>query len=202
MVARPPAAPTSKRRAAGPADDAPRAGAGRPSGRGAFQFDARLRRVGTFFAVDVPAPVSRALGVRGPVYVIGTVDGAVPLRTSLSPAGGGRHLLFLNAEIRREAGLVEGDRVRLRFARDDDPRLPLPDDLANLLREEGALAAFEALPVGARNQLLRAVEEAVHPATRDKRLARAVEVAFAARERKLDREARRPAAPTPGPDRA
>ncbi len=56
--------------------------------------------------------------------------------------------------------------------------------------DEGAVEAFEALTTGRRNVLLRYLDEAVLPATRDKRLARALEEALAARERRLDRAAR------------
>lgn len=142
--------------------------------------------MGGFYAVDVPAEVSRGLGARGHVYVAGTIDDAVPLRTSLSPMGGGRHVFFLNGALRREAGVDVGDRITVQLARDDNPRLPPPPDLAQLLRDEGAFAAFVALPIGRSNQLVRGIEKAVMPATREKRLLLAVEEALAARERRLD----------------
>jgi uncharacterized protein DUF1905/bacteriocin resistance YdeI/OmpD-like protein len=166
---------------------APSVGQGEGSGKGGeFQFTGRIKRIGSFFGIDVPAGVSQGLGGRGHVFVTGTLDGAVVLRTSLSPSGAGRHLLFLNGATRREAGVGEGDRVTVRLALDADPRLAPPDDLAQTLRDEGVFEAFEALPTGRRNQLVRQIEAAVQPATRDKRIARAVEEALAARERALD----------------
>ena len=54
-------------------------------------------------ALDVPAQVSDAFGMRGHVPVVGTADGA-ELTATLVPVGGGRHRLFLNRSVRDAIG--------------------------------------------------------------------------------------------------
>lgn len=155
--------------------------------RGPFRFQAKVVKKDVFFGVDLPVAASRAIGVRGFVPVVGTVNGA-PLRSSLSPSGEGRHHLLLNREVREAAGIVPGERVALVLRVDaEPPTLPLAEDLADALREEGVLESFEQLPRGRRNQYLNWMESAVHEETRAKRIARLVEIGHAERERRLDR---------------
>jgi uncharacterized protein YdeI (YjbR/CyaY-like superfamily) len=74
------------------------------------------------------------------------------------------------------------------LVRDESPPVdPIPEDLADALREVDALAAFESLARGKRNALLRWLEQAVAEATRAKRVVRLVEIALEAREKALDR---------------
>jgi uncharacterized protein YdeI (YjbR/CyaY-like superfamily) len=63
----------------------------------------------------------------------------------------------------------------------------IPDDLAAALRQDDVLEAWEALPPGKREHILRWIDEAVHEATREKRVARAVQEALARRESEIDR---------------
>lgn len=65
--------------------------------------------------------------------------------------------------------------------------IPIPPDLASALREEGVLADWEAMPPGRRAYVLKTIEQAVHEATRAKRVAHAVEEALARREKRVDR---------------
>ena len=152
-----------------------------------FCFAAKVARVGWMYGADVPASVSRAVGVRGHVSVVGTVNG-VPWRGTISPKGGGRHRMMLNAEVRREAGAEPGDRVEVRLRVDrDPPALPTPEDLAEALYDEGVLEAFASITRGRRNHIILWLEKAVHDETRVKRVARIVEIAHAEREKELDR---------------
>jgi hypothetical protein len=161
---------------------------------GSFRFAAKLVRKDVFFGVDIPASVSRAIGVKGFVPVVGTAGGA-PLRTSLSPSGGGRHHVLLNREVRAAAGVAPGDRVAMVLRLDHEPPvLALAEDLVDALREEGVLEDFEGMPRGRRNQFLQWMERAVHEDTRAKRIVRLVEMAHAEREKRIDRNHL-----TPGP---
>jgi hypothetical protein len=153
-------------------------------------FTAKIVRFGMMYGVDVPATVSRAFSKRGWVPVAGTVNRKTPFRASLAPRGGGRHMLMLNGEVRRAAGVAPGDRVTLALSYDDQPRdVPVPEDVAFVLRDEGVLDAFLAITPGRRGHIIKWVEQAVHEVTRDKRIARVVEIAEAEREKRLDREA-------------
>jgi len=67
------------------------------------------------------------------------------------------------------------------------PQDPIPDDLAEALREADALGAFVGIVRSKRNALLRWLDQAVADATRAKRIARLVEIGLEAREKELDR---------------
>lgn len=157
---------------------------------GAFRFAAKLVRKDMFFGLDIPAPVSRAIGVKGFVPVVGTVNGA-PLRTSLSPSGGGRHHVLLNREVRAAARVALGDRVSVVLREDREPPVhAIAEDLADALREDGVLEDFAGMARGRRNQFLQWMERAVHEDTRAKRIVRLVELAHAEREKRIDKESR------------
>jgi PAS domain-containing protein len=155
-------------------------------------FTARLQTVSMgvpFHVVIVPAAVSASLGT-GRVHVVGTVNGA-HLQTSLTPVEGGGHRLFLNRRVREAAGLAPGDRLKVVLERDVAPREePIPDDLADALREAGVLDAFQRLARSTRNEIIRWIEDARTEPTREKRIRNAVERSLAAREREIDREVR------------
>jgi len=75
---------------------------------GKQQFTATIYKVGINPLVDVPAEVSRAFGIRGYVPVRGRLNGA-PIRATLVPSGGGRHRLYINGDMRKQAGVESGD---------------------------------------------------------------------------------------------
>jgi hypothetical protein len=149
-------------------------------------FVAKIVRFTVLYCVDVPAAISRELG-RARVPVVARVERGSPYRATLVPAGGGRHRLFVNGEIRAEAGVEIGQRVRIEVRVDREPReVPIPPDLTEALRDEGVLGAWESMPPGQREHILKWIDQAVHEATRAKRIARAVEEALRRHEKKLD----------------
>jgi hypothetical protein len=168
-----------------------RAAPATPSGtRGAstFAFSARVVQKDMYFGVDIPVSVSRAIGMRGFVPIVGTANGE-PLRTTLAPSRGGRHLLLFNRQLREAAGIVPGKRVALSLRVDMEPPVfDIAEDLADALREEGVLEDFETMARGRRNQFIQWMEQAVHEETRAKRIVRLVEMAHAQREKRIDRE--------------
>ncbi|MFZ5897255.1 MAG: YdeI/OmpD-associated family protein [Myxococcota bacterium] len=155
-----------------------------------FTFHSRLERVaqGAFYAIAIPARVSQALGKRGNVPVVAEINGVAEVRASLVPAGGGRHRLRLNASTRMSAAIEVGDRVHVRLRADLAPALEeMPADLRRELRQEGALEAFERMPVGRQRHIVEWIEKAAHEVTREKRIAQAVEVSLAFGERLSER---------------
>ena len=151
-------------------------------------FTSKLVRFTVLYCVDVPAAVSRAIGrARAPVVV--RIAKGAPFRATLQPSGSGRHRLFLNAEVRVTAGVKVGDRIAIEVRVDREPReVPIPPDLAAALEDEGVLGAWTSMPPGKREHILKWIEEAVHEATRQKRVVRAVEEALARHEKRIDRE--------------
>jgi hypothetical protein len=138
-------------------------------------FHGEVTRQGVTYAVAVPSDVSIAFGAKGHIPVVGTIDGH-PLRATMVPAGGGRHRILLNAEVRTALQVRAGDTVSLTLQRDTTSReVPVPDDLAAALDAvAGASRAFAALPPSHRKEILVWINDAVRPDTRARRIARAM----------------------------
>ena len=129
-------------------------------------------------ALDVPAAVSDAFGLRGHVPVVGTADG-VELTATLVPVGGGRHRLFLNATVRGAVDKGAGDSVEIRIRLDRRDRMPeTPSDLQEALVEAAASAAWEALAPSRRKEFLTWLADAKRDQTRAARIGRIVQTAL------------------------
>jgi uncharacterized protein YdeI (YjbR/CyaY-like superfamily) len=90
---------------------------------------------------------------------------------------GGRYLIALSAANRAAAGVAGGDEVEVDLEVDDAPRMfPLPPELETALAgEQQALAAYGALSFSRQRALAEPVALAKTDATRDKRIAAALE---------------------------
>jgi hypothetical protein len=126
--------------------------------------------------VDVPRDVSkslRRLAGDSPKHipVHGQVEG-LPLKSTLSPRGGGAYRLHIHSNIWRKLQIDSGATVEVMLLLDTEPRDPaLPHDLAGGLADEPrALAVFNSLTPALRRQIVRYVEQAKRATTRDKRI--------------------------------
>lgn len=138
-----------------------------------------------YYAVSVPLKITQALKTKGPVPVVGCINGSKTFIASLYPVGGGRHGLRIKNEIRKSVGLKAGDRVKVQITvRDREKEVSIPKDLMSELRSEGVVDAFKAVPVGQRSFLLRKIEQAAKPETRKKRIQEAVEAAHKRKEKR------------------
>lgn len=148
-----------------------------------LSFQTRIERLAEgmdYFAVSIPEKVTQELGTRGPVPVKARVNGSGEFLCSLYPVGEGRHFMRVRNKICASVKVTEGDRVRVEITvRDRSEELDIPPDVAKALRAEGALKSFESLPPGQRSFLLRKIEEAAKPETREKRIGEAIETALA-----------------------
>jgi hypothetical protein len=119
------------------------------------------------------------------IPVHGQVEG-LPLKSTLSPRGGGNYRLHIHSNIWRKLHIDAGDSVEVMLQVDQEPRDPaLPHDLAGGLAEEPrALATFNSLTPASRRQIVRYVDMAKHANTREKRIQLMV-------KRMLERAARR-----------
>ncbi|HWJ97564.1 MAG TPA: YdeI/OmpD-associated family protein, partial [Acidimicrobiales bacterium] len=83
----------------------------------------------------------------------------------------------VSAERRKGAGISAGETVEVAMVVDDAPKvIEVPGDLAAALEHAGARAAFDALAPSHRKEHVRAVTEAKKPETRERRIAKCVEM--------------------------
>jgi len=123
----------------------------------------------------VPDDVVARLGSHGRPPVRVTI-GDYSYRSTITRMGG-RYLLPVSAEVRGGAGIAAGDEVDVVIELDDQPReVTVPDDLAEALDAAHARAAFDAMSYTHRKEHVRAVEDAKAPATRARRIAKAVDM--------------------------
>ena len=145
-----------------------------------LSFDATLENWAEgmdYCAVPVPANITEALGTKGAVLVIACLNDSTPFKVSLFPVGGGRHYIRVKATVRKETRTKTGDRVHVQITVLDRAAVTYPADLLSALRAEGATRDFKALPPGRQNFIVRRIDEAVKPETRQKRIHDAVEEA-------------------------
>ncbi|GAA1697770.1 YdeI/OmpD-associated family protein [Fodinicola feengrottensis] len=140
-------------------------------------FEATVELGGkTATGIQVPDDVVDGLGAgrRPPVNV--TVN-SYTYRTTIASMGG-RFLVPLSAENRTAAGVAAGDLVTVEVELDTEPRtVTVPDDFAAALDAEPvARKRFDAMPYTHRKEHVRAIEEAKTTATRERRIAKAVEM--------------------------
>ncbi|MFD7154819.1 YdeI/OmpD-associated family protein [Kribbella sp. NPDC059898] len=125
--------------------------------------------------LEVPAAVVTALGGGGRIPVRATFDG-VAYRGSIASMGGCMALGILKT-IRAELGKGDGDRVTVTVERDAGERtVEVPEDLAAALAEAGVREAFDGLSFSHRREHVNAINDAKKPETRQRRIAKAVEM--------------------------
>jgi uncharacterized protein YdeI (YjbR/CyaY-like superfamily) len=81
-----------------------------------------------------------------------------------------------------------GDQVRLRFTVLDRADVIYPKDLLAALKAEDVSEDFKSLPPGEQNFILRRIDAAAKPETREKRIQEAIESAYRRREKLADRK--------------
>ena len=141
------------------------------------RFTAALSESGTGGGrwVEVPFDAKDVFGEARPA-VRGSVNGT-PFRSRLAVYGG-RTYLGLTKALRTAAGIELGDQVAVELERDDAPReVELPETLAEALRREPELGEFFAsLAFTHRREYATWIAEAKKDETRERRVAKAVEM--------------------------
>jgi hypothetical protein len=125
--------------------------------------------------LEVPFDPKEVFGeARAPVA--GTLNGS-PFRGRLSVYGG-KTYLGLNKETRDAAGIDVGDKVDVVLDRDDAPReVEIPNELLVAFeRDTAAKAAFDQMAFTHRKEYARWIAEAKKEETRERRVAKALEM--------------------------
>ncbi len=124
--------------------------------------------------LEVPLDVREVFGEARPP-VRGTVNGT-PFSTRVAVYGG-KYYLGFNREIRDAAGIGDGDELAIELERDDAPReLEVSAAFGEALAAGGVREEFDALSYTHRREYVRWIEEAKRDETRERRLAKAVEM--------------------------
>jgi hypothetical protein len=104
-------------------------------------FSTRLSAFGNNTGIEVPDDVIDKLGAGHKPAVHVDVNG-YQYRSTVAVMGG-KHLISVNAAIRKETGLVGGDPIRVTLTVADTPReVDVPADFAAALAAEPECAAF------------------------------------------------------------
>ena len=142
-----------------------------------YSFTAKIQPgMGGGAGVLFPYDVKVEFGTEGKIPVQATFDG-VPYSGSLLRCGAPEHMLGLLKSIREQIGKGPGDTVRVEVWKDEAERtVAIPPEFARLLRKEGLQATFEKLSYTHRKEYSRWITEAKKEETREKRLAKAVEM--------------------------
>ena len=146
-----------------------------------FEFNAILENWAEgmdYCAVRVPSSVTKSLGTKGPVLVRASVNNSEPFQVSLFPVGDGKHYIRIKSKIRKLTNTKMGDNIKLDFVVIDPEDVDIPDDLLASLEDSGMIDGFVDLPPGKRNFFIRRIGNAAKPATREKRIQKALEAAI------------------------
>ena len=147
---------------------------------GDTKFQAILERpegVGTWTYLAIPFDAREKYGSRGQIKVKGTINGQ-PFKSTLLPRGDGSHYLVDSRPIREKIGASHGAKVRVTLEADKEVRkVAVPKDLAAALKKRKAAAdAFETLSPSHRKEYVSWIESAKIDETRQRRIAKAVEM--------------------------
>ena len=119
------------------------------------------------------------------VAAIGGGRKAFPVRVTIGEYGfrgrlarmGGENMIGLSRAAREAGGLVIGERYAIRVEFDGEERtVEVPEALAAALDSAGLRAEFDKLSYSNRKEIARSVAEAARAETRERRIARALEL--------------------------
>jgi hypothetical protein len=146
-------------------------------------FRTTLSSFGNNTGIEVPPELIEELGSGKRPAVLVKVNGYEYRNTVGVMAG--KYLVSVSAAVRKETGLAGGDPIEVTLTLASEPRpVDVPDDFKAALDREPVAAAFFA---GLSNSLQRyhvdQITGAKTPETRDRRVARAVDLFLAGKKR-------------------
>ena len=141
-----------------------------------YKFTAKIEEIKGNPCIFFPYDVEKEFGTRGRVPVKVTYDG-VPYTGSMIKYGTPQHMLPILNAIREQIGKGPGDTVEITLIKDESERtVEVPEEFAKLLKKEKLLAIFEKLSFTHRKEYVRWITEAKREETRQRRVAKAVEM--------------------------
>ncbi len=144
---------------------------------GALELKTKLAARGPAAAVVLDDEQVAAIGEGSKRFPVRATVNGFTWRTTVTRMRG-EFLLGLNRDVRESAGVEAGDTVEMTISLDTEPReVDIPAALADALATDpDARAAFERLAFTHRKEYARWIAEAKREETRDRRVARALEM--------------------------
>ncbi|TDH21262.1 DUF1905 domain-containing protein [Segetibacter sp. 3557_3] len=142
-----------------------------------MKFQATLQLHGkTATGLEVPADVVTALGSSKRPAVQVTINGYT-YRSTIGPRNGS-YMLPVSAEHRTAARIVAGDKITVEVVIDNEPReVNVPTDFTEALNNNmAAKTAFDKMSYSHQLQHVLAIDGAKTPATRQRRIDKAIEM--------------------------
>jgi hypothetical protein len=137
-------------------------------------FRTTLMQDGNNVGIEVPEEVVLGFGAGKRVPVKVTVNGHT-WRSTVAVMGG-KYLVGVPKAHREGAGVAGGETHEVTLEHDTSERtVEVPDDLAAALAGSGLRDRFDALAYSHRKEHVRAIEDAKSAATRERRVAKAIE---------------------------
>ncbi len=122
----------------------------------------------------VPAGIMKAFGGRTRVPVKATLNGFT-YRTTIAQMGMGA-MIGVRAEVRTKAGIAKNDMVEVELEEDTEKRsVTIPKDLKAVL-SPAQLERFKKFPYSHQREYVEAIEDAKKPETRQRRIAKTIEM--------------------------
>ncbi len=122
----------------------------------------------TMTALPVPFDPKEVFGMARPAVVVRV--GRTSFRSTIFNMGGER-FVPLRRSNREAAGVAAGQRVRVTFSLDTEPRVvKAPRDLLAALKAAGLTDAWKSLSFTHQREHVEAIEEAKKPETRERRI--------------------------------
>ncbi|MEU3654413.1 YdeI/OmpD-associated family protein [Streptomyces sp. NPDC032161] len=133
--------------------------------------------VGTWTYVAVPPETAARLGTAARIPVVAEVEG-VSFTGSVMTGREQSRYLVVNRSVRDQAGVAEGDTVSVRLRVDTaERRVEAPDDLTEALAGvPAARRTYEGLSYSRQKEYVTWLEAAKRPETRQRRLAKALDL--------------------------
>jgi len=142
-----------------------------------YKFTAAIQRSKGWGAyVIFPHSVQNEFGIKGRVPVQAKLGG-LPYTGSLMTCGSGYHLLAIPKAIREQLGKQAGELLTVELWKDDTAQIvEQPAEFLKLLRKEKLLTKFETLSQTRRKEYRNWLTTAKREDTRQRRLAKAIEI--------------------------
>jgi hypothetical protein len=137
----------------------------------------------TATGIQVPTEIIESLGAGKKPAVRVTLRGHT-YRTTVASRGD-RYLVGVSAENRASAGVAAGDELDVEIELDTEPReITVPGDLADALAADSKAATFfESLTYSQKRWYVEPIEQAKKAETRERRLAKALDMLRQGRKR-------------------